>query len=153
MAASDRSRCGFVKLIGGPQLSDDDDRFSTDGARLKDRCALNAEIDRARIEYGVYWIDLFNREGIPSGAILTVEGRFKSQQTAACEMLLEMPTRVIGEFLTTGLAVKLAQTPGRSRVRPRQASTRMRCCPRMLFGRMPSLPLVLWHDEVAGIAA
>jgi crotonobetainyl-CoA:carnitine CoA-transferase CaiB-like acyl-CoA transferase len=102
----------FVKIIGRPELADDD-RFRGAGARLKNRGALSAEIDRAlKSNTAAYWIDLFNREGIPSGAILTVEEMFKHPQTAAREMLLKMPHPVIGEFLTTGLAVKLAETPG-----------------------------------------
>jgi crotonobetainyl-CoA:carnitine CoA-transferase CaiB-like acyl-CoA transferase len=103
----------FVKIIGRPELADDD-RFRSAGARLKNRGALTAEIDRAlKSNTAVYWIDLFNREGIPSGAILTVEEMFKHPQSAAREMLLKMPHPVIGEFLTTGLAVKLADTPGK----------------------------------------
>ena len=103
----------FIKIIGRPELGDDD-RFRSAGARLKNRGALTAEIDRALASNtAVYWIDLFNREGIPSGAILTVEEMFKHPQSAAREMLLKMPHPVIGEFLTTGLAVKLADTPGR----------------------------------------
>jgi crotonobetainyl-CoA:carnitine CoA-transferase CaiB-like acyl-CoA transferase len=102
----------FVDVIGRPELADDD-RFRSPGARLKNRAALTAEIDRALASNSaVYWIDLLNREGIPSGAILTVEEMFKHPQTAAREMLLKMPHPVIGEFLTTGLAVKLADTPG-----------------------------------------
>ncbi len=38
---------------------------------------------------------------------------FNHPQTAAREMLLKMPHPVIGEYLTTGLAVKLAETPGK----------------------------------------
>src|SRR5215831_2953501 len=102
----------FVKIIGRPELADDD-RFRSAGARLKNRGTLTAEIDRAlESNPAGYWIDLFNREGIPSGAILTVEEMFQHPQTAAREMLLKMPHPVIGEFLTTGLAVKLADTPG-----------------------------------------
>jgi CoA:oxalate CoA-transferase len=102
----------FVTIIGRPELADDN-RFRSPGARLKNRAALTAEIDRALASNSAaYWIDLFNREGIPSGAILTVEEMFKHPQTAAREMLLRMPHPVIGEFLTTGLAVKLADTPG-----------------------------------------
>ena len=35
-----------------------------------------------------HWIQLLNREGIPSGPILTIEEMFKHPQTAAREMLL-----------------------------------------------------------------
>ena len=103
----------FVKIIGRPELAEDD-RFSSPGGRVKNRTALTAEIDRALASNDAqYWIDLLNREGIPSGPILTVEEMFKHPQTAAREMLLKMPHPVLGEFQTTGLAVKLGDTPGK----------------------------------------
>ena len=103
----------FVKIIGRPELAEDD-RFSSPGGRVKNRTALTAEIDRALASNDAqYWIDLLNREGIPSGPILTIEEMFKHPQTAAREMLLKMPHPVLGEFRTTGLAVKLGDTPGK----------------------------------------
>ncbi len=103
----------FVKVIGRPELAEDD-RFRSSGARVKNRAALTVEIDRGLASNAAqYWIDLLNREGIPSGPILTVEEMFNHPQTAAREMLLKMPHPVIGEYLTTGLAVKLGETPGK----------------------------------------
>ena len=103
----------FVKIISRPELADDD-RFRSAGARVKNRAALTAEIDRALASSTAqHWIDLLNREGIPSGAILTIEEMFNHPQTVAREMLLKMPHPVLGEFQTTGLAAKLADTPGK----------------------------------------
>ena len=65
---------------------------------------------------------MLNREGIPSGPILTVEEMFKHPQTAAREMLLKLPHPELGEYLTTGLAAKLESTPGKSRGRRWSAS-------------------------------
>ena len=103
----------FVRVIGRPELADDD-RFRSSGARVKNRAALTAEIDRALASNTAqHWIDVLNREGIPSGPILTIEEMFKHPQTAAREMLLKLPHPVLGEVLTTGLAVKLSETPGK----------------------------------------
>ena len=103
----------FVKIIGRPELTEDD-RFKSSGGRVRNRAALTEEIDRALASNAAqYWIDLLNREGIPSGPILTVEEMFNHPQTAAREMLQKMPHPVLGEFLTTGLAVKLGETPGK----------------------------------------
>lgn len=103
----------FVKIIGRPELAEDD-RFKSAGGRVRNRAALTEEIDRALASNPAqYWIDLLNREGIPSGPILTVEEMFNHPQTAAREMLQRMPHPVLGEFLTTGLAVKLGETPGK----------------------------------------
>ena len=102
----------FVVAIGRPELADDE-RFKSSGRRLKNRAALTAEINRALTPHtAAHWIQLLNREGIPSGPILTIEEMFKHPQTAAREMLLKLPHPELGEFLTTGLAAKLEATPG-----------------------------------------
>jgi crotonobetainyl-CoA:carnitine CoA-transferase CaiB-like acyl-CoA transferase len=75
---------------------------------------LTAEINLALARQTAgHWIDLLNQAGVPSGPILTIEEMFQHPQTLARGMLLRMPHPVRGEFLTTGLAVKLSDTPGR----------------------------------------
>jgi crotonobetainyl-CoA:carnitine CoA-transferase CaiB-like acyl-CoA transferase len=102
----------FVKVIGRPELATDG-RYRSAGLRLKNRSALTEEINRALQPHPAdYWIDLFNREGIPSGPILTVAEMFAHPQIAAREMLLKLAHPVRGMFMTTGLPVKLSQTPG-----------------------------------------
>jgi formyl-CoA transferase/CoA:oxalate CoA-transferase len=103
----------FVRAIDRPELADDE-RFSSSGRRLKNRAALTEEINRALAPRPAeHWIQLLNREGIPSGPILSIEEMFKHPQTAAREMLLKMPHPELGEYLTTGLAAKLESTPGK----------------------------------------
>ncbi len=103
----------LVAAIGRPELAADE-RFNSSGRRLKNRDALTMEINRALAAHPAeHWIQLFNREGIPSGPVLTVEEMFKHPQTAARAMLLRMPHPELGEYLTTGLAAKLEATPGK----------------------------------------
>ncbi len=103
----------FVKVIARPELADDE-RFKSSGRRVKNRAALTEEINRALASHPAErWIQLLNREGIPSGPILTIEEMFKHPQTAAREMLLKLPHPELGEYLTTGLAAKLESTPGK----------------------------------------
>ena len=103
----------FVKVIGRPELATDE-RFKNTGRRIKNRDALTEEINRALAPHPAdHWIEVLNREGIPSGPILTVEEMFKHPQTAAREMLLKLPHPELGEYLTTGLAAKLEATPGK----------------------------------------
>jgi crotonobetainyl-CoA:carnitine CoA-transferase CaiB-like acyl-CoA transferase len=120
--ASDRSfniACGnetmwhaLAAAIGRPELKDDP-RFSSLGHRIKHRAALTAEIDRALAsDTAQHWIDLLNRAGIPAGPIMTIEEMFNHPQIAAREMLLRLPHPVRGEIMTTGLGVKLSETPG-----------------------------------------
>jgi CoA:oxalate CoA-transferase len=103
----------FVHVIARPELADDE-RFKSSGRRVKNRPALTDEINRALApQTADHWIQILNREGIPSGPILTVEEMFKHPQTAAREMLLKLPHPQLGEYLTTGLAAKLESTPGK----------------------------------------
>ena len=100
-------------MIGRPELAADE-RFTSSGRRIKNRAALTEEINRALASHPAeHWIQLLNREGIPSGPILTIEEMFKHPQTAAREMLLKLPHPELGEYLTTGLAAKLESTPGK----------------------------------------
>ena len=102
----------FVGVIGRPELANDD-RFKGTGHRIKNRKALTEEINQALGSHPAqHWIDLFNREGIPSGPILTIEEMFNHPQIPAREMLLKMAHPAIGTYLTTGLAAKLSETPG-----------------------------------------
>jgi CoA:oxalate CoA-transferase len=103
----------FVKVIARPEL-EADERFRSSGRRVKNRAALTEEINRALAsDPAEHWIQILNREGIPSGPILTIEEMFKHPQTAAREMLLKLPHPELGEYLTTGLAAKLESTPGK----------------------------------------
>jgi crotonobetainyl-CoA:carnitine CoA-transferase CaiB-like acyl-CoA transferase len=121
-AASDRPfniACGnetmwqaLAEAIGRPELKDDP-RFSSLGDRIKHRAALTAEINLALASNtAAHWIDLLNRTGIPAGPIMTIEEMFNHPQIAAREMLLRLPHPVRGEIMTTGLGVKLSDTPG-----------------------------------------
>ena len=103
----------LLAAIGRPELAADE-RFKSSGRRVKNRAALTVEINRALASHpAAHWIQLLNREGIPSGPILTIEEILKHPQTAARAMLVKLPHPELGEYLTTGLAAKLETTPGR----------------------------------------
>jgi crotonobetainyl-CoA:carnitine CoA-transferase CaiB-like acyl-CoA transferase len=102
----------FTVLIGRPEL-EKDERFQGVRRRVKNRAALTAEVNRALAAHPAdYWIEKLNQAGIPAGPILTMEEIFAHPQIAAREMLLKIPHPRLGTFLTTGLAAKLAETPG-----------------------------------------
>lgn len=102
----------FVTVIKRPELANDP-RLATSGLRVKNRDELTAEINRALASNSAdHWIDEFNRSGIPSGPILTIEEMFQHPQTTAREMLVRLAHPVHGEIKTTGLGVKLSETPG-----------------------------------------
>jgi formyl-CoA transferase/CoA:oxalate CoA-transferase len=112
-AGNDAMWRSFVEVIGRPELANDS-RFHSLGHRIKYRDELTAEINCALAKHPAeYWIDRLNQSGIPAGPILTIEEMFQHPQTVAREMLLRMPHPAHGEFKTTGLGVKLSETPGK----------------------------------------
>jgi crotonobetainyl-CoA:carnitine CoA-transferase CaiB-like acyl-CoA transferase len=103
----------FVNVIGRPELADDP-RFDRLGRRVKNRDELTAEVNRALAAHPAeFWMDLFNRNGIPSGPILSMDEMFRHPQIAARQMMLTLPHPAHGEIKTTGLGVKLNATPGK----------------------------------------
>jgi crotonobetainyl-CoA:carnitine CoA-transferase CaiB-like acyl-CoA transferase len=102
----------FVNVIGRPELREDE-RFRSTRQRVKNRAALNEEVNRALESHPAqYWIEVLNREGIPAGPILTVEEILAHPQVAAREMLLKLAHPALGTYQTTGLAAKLSENPG-----------------------------------------
>jgi crotonobetainyl-CoA:carnitine CoA-transferase CaiB-like acyl-CoA transferase len=102
----------FIDVIERSDLARDP-RFETNGERVKNRNPLTAEINLTLRKHSAdHWIDRLNRNGIPAGPILTIEEMFAHPQTIAREMLVRLPHPVRGEIKTTGLGVKLSETPG-----------------------------------------
>ncbi len=96
-----------------------DPRFETPRLRIANREDLSTEINRTlQASPAEHWIELLNEHGIPAGPILTLEEMFNHPQIAAREMLLRLAHPEIGTFLTTGLPVKLSDTPGEVRRPP-----------------------------------
>jgi len=90
-----------------------DERFSSAGARLRDRAALSAEIESVLVSADVQtWVERINRAGVPCGPVLDLAQVFSDPQVLAREMLVELPHPELGVFKTTGLPVKLSETPG-----------------------------------------
>ena len=55
---------------------------------------------------------------MPSGAVLDIQQVFNDPQVLAREMLVQLPHPEVGTFKTTGLPVKLSETPGGITRRP-----------------------------------
>jgi len=97
----------------------DDERFCNFVERIEHRAALSAEIESVLEGQDVaHWIEVINGAGIPAGPVLDIGQVFSDPQVLAREMLVELPHPEIGTFKTTGLPVKLSETPGRIERRP-----------------------------------
>ncbi|MCP5060407.1 MAG: CoA transferase [bacterium] len=97
----------------------DEERFCDAPARVRNREELTAEIEAVLGGADVAeWVGRFNRAGVPCGPVLTIAQVFEDPHVLARGMLAELPHPEIGTFKTTGLPVKLSDTPGRIERRP-----------------------------------
>jgi CoA:oxalate CoA-transferase len=97
----------------------EDERFASPLQRVAHRDALCEAIDRALAAADVaHWVAVLNDAGVPAGPILDLEQVFRDPQVLARQMLVELPHPEHGTFQTTGLPIKLSETPGRIVRRP-----------------------------------
>jgi crotonobetainyl-CoA:carnitine CoA-transferase CaiB-like acyl-CoA transferase len=91
-----------------------DERFSGPLARLKNRAALTDAMEQLLADQDVdHWVELLNAVGVPCGPVLDLGQVFSDPQVLARQMLVELDHPEVGRFKTTGLPVKLSETPGR----------------------------------------
>jgi crotonobetainyl-CoA:carnitine CoA-transferase CaiB-like acyl-CoA transferase len=108
----------LARALGRPEWLEDE-RFATSLQRVAQREALTAEIERALGAADVaHWVELLNEAGVPTGPVLDLEQVFHDPQVLAREMLVELPHPDFGRFRTTGLPIKLSETPGAIERRP-----------------------------------
>ncbi len=127
-----RARDGYLNLAAGSDAMWEkvaatlerpawleDERFRDVIGRVRHRDALTAEIEAALAHADVAeWVERFNAAGVPCGPVLSVARVFEDPHVLARGMLAELPHPEIGTFKTTGLPVKLSETPGRIERRP-----------------------------------
>ncbi len=121
-----RARDGFVNIAAGNDAMWEklaraldrpgwlaDARFTSVAARVRNRDALTGEIEAALAGGDVErWVERINAAGVPCGPVLGLAEVFADPQVLAREMLVSLPHPELGTFQTTGLPVKLSDTPG-----------------------------------------
>ncbi len=127
-----RARDGFLNIaagnedmwrklahtLGQPQWLDDP-RFGNPWLRIQSREALSAEIESVLAGGDVNdWVERINAAGVPCGPVLDVAQVFADPQVQARQMLVQLAHPEVGTFKTTGLPIKLSQTPGAIERRP-----------------------------------
>lgn len=96
-----------------------DERFAAPLARVANRAELTAALEqRLAARDASEWVILLNASSVPSGPINDMREVFADPQVLAREMLVELPHPALGVLKTTGVPVKLSETPGAVRVAP-----------------------------------
>ena len=104
----------FTKAMELEHLKDDP-RFATNPVRVENRQALLDIIEPIfRARPSSYWIELFDKAGIPCGPIYTVDQVVADPQVLARDMVTQVTHPDYGTINTLGFPIKFSQTPGRS---------------------------------------
>ena len=102
----------FCDVVGLSGLKSDP-RFATNPDRLKNRGQLISIVEDAlKNKSAKDWIAPLDKEGIPCGPIYTLDEVFSDQQTYDRDMVIEVEHKKCGRIKTTGIPIKLSDTPG-----------------------------------------
>jgi len=103
------SVCDALRL---PELKTDT-RFQKRDVRKQNRKELTPLLEVKLAERGTNeWVELLNANGVPSGAILSLEDALKQPQIKHRETLKDVPVDGIGTIPLFTLTAKFEQTPG-----------------------------------------
>ena len=101
--------CDALRL---PELKTDT-RFQKRDVRKQNRKELTPLLEVKLAERGTKeWVELLNANGVPSGAILSLEDALKQPQIKHRETLKDVPVDGIGTIPLFTLTAKFEQTPG-----------------------------------------
>ena len=99
-------------VLGLPELKTDE-RFQKRDVRKQNRQELTPFLEEKLAERGTKeWVELLNAEGVPSGAILSLEDALKQPQIKHRETLKDVVVEGIGTIPLFTLTAKFEQTPG-----------------------------------------
>lgn len=109
---NDRLWAAFCDVMGLVELKEDP-RFCTNPRRVEHRSELFGYLKDLFIGQSVaYWLDLFDRHGIPAGPILSIDQVLSHPQLIARNMVQEVEHAKIGKMKCLGNPIKLSDTPG-----------------------------------------
>ena len=115
---NDRQFARFAEVIERPDLAEDE-RFSTNPARLAHREELIAMIQEAlQKRTAQEWMDRLQEAGIPCAPIQTLDQVFRHPQVLARGMVVEMDHPTAERVRLVGSPLHLSRTPVSYRIHP-----------------------------------
>ena len=90
----------------------DDERFSVNEARSKNRDILNAEIEKiTKSQTSAYWVSTLNQAGVPAGDINDIGQVFESPQIQHLGLVQPVTSHERGDTQLVGQPISMSRTP------------------------------------------
>ncbi|MCC3358123.1 CaiB/BaiF CoA transferase family protein [Bacillus sp. REN16] len=88
-------------------------RYASNSLRKEHVDELEKEIEVILVQNtSEYWLDLLEKQGIPSGPVYTYDQTMQDPHIRAREMVLEIEHPIAGKTQTLGFPAKFSETPG-----------------------------------------
>lgn len=112
----------LADLIGLAELKEDP-RFKKRDSRKANRKELSVYVnEKLRQKETMYWVELLNKSGVPSGAILTLEEALAQEQVEHRRTFTELDVDDVGPVKFFNLTAKFDKTPGEVTTQPPKLS-------------------------------
>ena len=109
--ANERLFVKLCELLEHPEWPSEPD-YATAALRVRNRASLIARIEAITSAHPKqYWLDRFEREGIPCGPVNDYAQVFSDPQVRARGMVVDVEHPVLGHMKTLGSPIKMSETP------------------------------------------
>ena len=94
-----------------PELANQPD-YATSAARSKNRDAVNAAMEKETVKNtSAYWVDAFNKAGVPCGPIYSIDQTFADPQVKHLGLAKDVRTQSQKTIRLVGQPMRLSRTP------------------------------------------
>ena len=109
--ANDRLFIKLCELLGHPEWVAEP-QYATAALRVRNRPSLIARIEAITSAHPKqYWLDRFERDGIPCGPVNDYAQVFEDPQVRARGMVVDVDHPVLGRMKSLGSPIKMSETP------------------------------------------
>ncbi|MBS61252.1 MAG: formyl-CoA transferase [Anaerolineaceae bacterium] len=108
----------FCKSINKPEWIDDE-KYSTNALRVNNRRQLIDQLNKLfATQNAGYWLEIFDKVGLPSGPINELDKVFENEQIKSREMQIELPHSIDNKVTLLNSPIKIPTSPTKTHKAP-----------------------------------
>ena len=108
----------FCKSINKPEWIDDE-KYSTNALRVSNRKQLIVQLSKLfATQNAGYWLEIFDKVGLPSGPINELDKVFENEQIKSREMQIELPHSIDNKVTLLNSPIKIPTSPTKTHKAP-----------------------------------